>query len=131
MTMTRIVLVVLLLLALEVAAFAVYYRDLIFLRTATAGVAASDLNEFRTHATSALTRGKLTRRHLDTIVNNAREHGLLDLELQAAKRTYADFPTDPNAILSLADVLRRSGHLDAADALYQQLAERSRDVEAP
>jgi hypothetical protein len=95
--------------------FAWQYRDLLYLRQPVEAIERGGPDKFATFATSALTRQKLTRHHLDTIAEAARKFGRSDIEIKALiKRFELDFD-EPQVRVRLADALRRGGFFSQAE----------------
>jgi hypothetical protein len=105
----------------QAAVFSRHYTDLLYLRGPVDLLAQSGANEFKQQAESALGRGQLTRRHLETIAETARRTNQPDLEVRALERLAGQYPADRTITLRLADAWRRAGRLAEAEAAYQRL----------
>jgi hypothetical protein len=121
MTTRRFAAVLLVAIAAEAGVFAFYYDDLIYLHKPVAELAARSAETFERHATHALTRDRLTRRHLETMASAAQTLGLHRIEVAALERRATDDPADRQVRLRLGDALRRTGDFKAAEAVYLDL----------
>lgn len=108
-------------LALQGTVFAWQYRDLLYLRQPVATIVREGRDAFVRNATVALSRGSLTRRHLDTITDAAAHFGDTELEIRALTRRHALDPTESKIALRLGDVLRRAGRYDEAERVFNQV----------
>lgn len=118
MSYRRLALVAVLAFAVQGVVFTYYYEDLLFLRQPADQVASAPADVFRRHALAALDRSRLTRRHLETIAAAAQRQHARDIELAALQRLALEHRDDLWIRLRLADVLRRSGRLEEAEAIY-------------
>lgn len=123
MTIRRFVMVLVALVALQAAAFGVWYRDLLRLRRPVAELA-SDPAAFRDTAGRVLTRSSLTRRQLETLVDGATRAKDAAIQEAALRRIVEQDPEDESARVRLAEVLRRQGRLDEAARLYAGILEQ-------
>ena len=120
-TIKRIAGAFIVVLLLEGAAFAMRYQDLLFLRHPVPAITAGQSAAFAEHATAALTRPKLTTRHLETIAAGAQRFGLAAIEVQALERRFATDGGDVRLRLRLADALRRAGRYADAERHYTEV----------
>ena len=119
----RIGVLVLVGIAIQGAAFAWVYGDLIYLRRPVATLVRSGPDPFVRHATRALERPRLTRGHLETIAQVAQTFRLAHLEVTALERHAAMDPRDRRIALRFAEALRRQGDMVRAERIYRNLAE--------
>lgn len=117
MTLPRFAAALVVALLLQAAVFAWRYDDLLYLDRPVV-VAASAPDTFARHASEALSRPRLTRRHLDTIADAAERFGASSYEVQALQRRLEMDPANSRVKLRLADALRRAGKLKEAEELY-------------
>lgn len=129
MTFRHFVLILGLAVAAQAAVFTRYYTDLLYLRRPVTELARGPVEEFRAQAESALRRQGLTRHHLDTIAEAARQTGQADIEVRALEQLAALHPHDTVISLRLADAWRRTGRLEEADAVYRRILAEA-DAEA-
>jgi hypothetical protein len=94
---------------------AVRYDDLLYLRQPVARMMHDDRATFTRHASRALERTSLTRRHLESIADVAQSFGDHTLEVQATERRLTLDPDDVWVRLRYADTLRRAGNFPAAE----------------
>jgi thioredoxin-like negative regulator of GroEL len=106
---------------LQAGVFAWSNTDLLYLRRPVSEIVHDDAAVFTKNAADALTRPKLTRKHLDTIADAAHQLGQPTTEIQALERRVAADPADTQIKLRLADALRRGGDLRRAEALYREV----------
>lgn len=106
-------------LVLEAGVFAVWHRDLLWLRTADVS-SPSQREVFVRHAEKALQRPKLTRAQLEAIANRAQRVDAAFVEVRALERITA-FGAERGLQLRLADALRRAGQLERAEKMYLAL----------
>lgn len=118
MTMRRVALVFVALVALQGVVFAFAYDDLLYLRQPVALIDAGPRDTFERRAQQALSRPHLTARHLETNAAAAQHFALPDLESRALERRAAADPNDRDVQLRLADAYRRAGRFDRAVRLY-------------
>lgn len=121
----RFMLIFLVGVALQATVFAVYYDDLLYLRQPVATLVQAPRDTFERRATRALTRRRLTAKHLETIAAAAAALHLPHLEVRALERRLEAEPSDAALRLRLADALRRDGQLDRAEHLYLDLLQTS------
>jgi Flp pilus assembly protein TadD len=124
MMLRRFLTVLGLAMAAQAGLFAVYYRDLIALRREPTALADRP-SAFSAVAQAALSRPRLTRRHLETIAEGARSSRHAEIEVQALARLAELAPEDPSVALRYGDALRRAGRYDAAARVFQQLVDRT------
>jgi predicted Zn-dependent protease len=120
MTIKRFLAILIVALALQGTAFAVYYDDLLYLRRPVPTLVGNP-RAFEDNARLALNRASLTRAHLDTIAETARALGDAALEVEALEHRADKDPRDRAVRLRLADALRRAGKYDRAEREYQKL----------
>jgi hypothetical protein len=125
MTIPRFFAVLAIALVLQVGVFAWRYEDLLYLDWSAGTVSASEADTFVHYAGEALARPHLTRRQLDIIASAAGQLGHVDYEARALRRRFEMDPSNDQVKLHLADALRRSGHLDEAEALYLSVLQGS------
>jgi len=117
----RLVLVALLVLVGEVAAFRFVHRDLLWLDAhASARPSAADV---RASADSVLARRRPSRRHLEALLRATDRDDLRDIHAAALLKLAEREPNDPHVRLRLAESLRRAGRLDEAARVFAQIAE--------
>lgn len=105
-------------LLLQGTVFAIYYDDLLFFRRPLPEIIQGPRETFVRHAEAALTRSRLTMRHLDTIAEGAGAFELRAIEVAALERRVTANPSDLGTQLRLADALRRAGRLDESERVY-------------
>jgi hypothetical protein len=123
LTLRRLAAAFLTVVLLEAVTFAVVYDDLLYLRRPAGELQSTPAGIFAHHADSALSRRKLTVRHLETIAAGAQTFGLRDLETRALERRVSADPSDRRLRLRLADALRRAGRHHDAERIYLQVLE--------
>jgi len=120
-TLPRFVVALSIAVLLQAGIFAWHNTDLLYLRRPVSAIVKDDAHVFSKNAADALTRPKLTRKHLDTIADAAQEFGQPAQEIQALERRLTKDPSDTQVKLRLADALRRGGDLRRAEALYREV----------
>lgn len=119
----RLLLVVVAAVLVEWAAFRYLHRDLFWLDMPAAAYA--PVATTRDTTVAALSRPRLSRRHLEALIRATNRDGLRDLHLAALARLAKDNPGRPDVLLRYADALRLQGHLDQAARTYSRvLADR-------
>jgi Flp pilus assembly protein TadD len=126
MTLRRLLVGFVLALALQGTVFAWQYRDLLYLRQPLSAIDREGRDAFVRNATSALSRDTLTRRHLDTIAEAAVRFGTPAIEIRALIRRSELDPQDAGVKVRLGDALRRAGHFDAAERVYNEVLSLNR-----
>jgi hypothetical protein len=122
--LSRFFALLLVLLGLETIVFVQTHEDLIALSEDPRRVAEQDEASLRALADATLSRNRLMRSHLDTLLAAARRRGLLDVETRSLERLTADYPEDEPLVLLLADAYRRAKRYDEAATLYRRLIEQ-------
>jgi thioredoxin-like negative regulator of GroEL len=124
MTLRKFLIGFVVVLALQAGLFAWNYRDLLYLRQPSSAIVTDGAATFASQAGEALSRKHLTRQHLDTIADTARTLGQPAYEIAALERRLQQDPHDAGIRVRLADVYRRTGQLDRAEALYLEVLQR-------
>ena len=120
-TTTRLFLALVIAIVAQGAVFAWRYSDLLYLHQPVPAIAGGDAATFTARANEALARPAVTRQHLDTIADAAESLGSAELEIRALERRITLEPSNAAVKLRLADVLQKSGQLQRAEALYQEV----------
>jgi hypothetical protein len=104
----------------ETAGFAVRNWDLVYLSQPASRLAA-DPQDFGANASTALTRRRIARRHLETIAAVGARTNSRDLTLRALKRLSVEYPSDVGVWRRLGDELRRAQRYEEAERIYRRL----------
>jgi hypothetical protein len=104
----------------ETAVFAVWNRDLVYLSQPASRLAA-DPQGFGANASTALTRQRIARRHLETIATVGARTNNRELTLRALRRLSMDYPSDTGVWRRLGDELRNAGRYEEAERIYRRL----------
>jgi tetratricopeptide (TPR) repeat protein len=124
MTLRKLLIGFVVVLVLQCGLFAWNYSDLLYFRNPTSTIAQDGVAAFIAQADEALKRPTLTRQHLETIADTARALGQTKYEITAVQRRLLMDPHENAIRLRLADLYRRNGQLDRAEALYQEVLVR-------
>lgn len=116
----RVILVLLAAMAVEWAAFRYAHRDLLWFERPTA--AHASLTVTRDTAVHALSRTRVSRRHLEALAHATNRDGLRDVHLATLIRMAEAYPDDIDVLLRTADALRLQGQFDKASRLYARVA---------
>jgi Flp pilus assembly protein TadD len=104
--------------ALEAGVFAWRYSDLMYLSRPVAALATDPVGAFAPRAAHALAREELTRATLETLANAARARQDRDLAIAALERLAREYEAEARVHVRLADALREAGRLDEARGTY-------------
>lgn len=118
MTARRILIVVVTILAVEVAVFQFVYRDVLWFNQPVATLQAAPADVAADTAREALSRRHLSRRHLEAIASATNTPALLEEHVDALERLHQLTPDDAHVTVRLADAYRRAGRFDDARRLF-------------
>ncbi len=127
MTPRRYIPTLMVALLLQAGVFGWYQSDLLYLRRPVTAIVSDGPDAFRRHASTALSRERLTRQHLDTMAEAAKALGQPELEIESLTRRLAMDPSDAAITMRLAEAVRRSGDLARAEALYLSVLRSSQE----
>lgn len=117
----RLLLIGLLVLVAEWGAFRFVYRDLLWLDAHAA--AHPSVDDIRASADSALSRRRLSRRHLEALIRVTDRDGLRDVRAAALAQLAAREPDDTAVLLRFAEALRLAGRYDESARVFTRVAE--------
>jgi hypothetical protein len=123
MAFMRFALLILLVVAIELAIFRHVHRDLLYLHQPATQIASGSRERLREYGVRALSRRTLSRRHLETLALAAWQAGDSELRSGALARLARDYPDDQGIQLRWAESLRLAGRLDEARAIYRGVLE--------
>jgi len=126
MTPRRLLLMLVVALAIEVAVFGLVHRDLLWLNRPVAELRAASVDDVATQASAVLAREQLSRRQLEVLAEaTAQRADLRAVHVRVLERIHALDAVDVGVRLRLAEAYRLDGRLDEARALFAGVLEET------